>query len=64
MCSGSGDYSNYKDYDLSRADVRPTHIDGYAGKSYIINAEFRAKDWLRWNYKGSTIYSYLKTFID
>ena len=58
----SGDYLNYKDYDLSRTDVRSTHIDGYAGKNYTINAEFRAKDRLRWNYKSSTNLFIFKNF--
>jgi len=48
---GNTDYSNEKDYDLSKIEVKPTHIDGIAGRTYTINVEFRAKDGLRWNYE-------------
>ena len=50
---GSGKYSNNKDYDILKTSVNPTHIDGFAGKTYTINVEFRCKDGLRWNYKGN-----------
>ena len=50
---GDNDYSNEKDYDLSQTFVDPTHIDGQVGKTYEIKLEFRAKDGLRWNYRGS-----------
>ena len=31
--------------------IKPTYIDGIAGKQYEIDIEFRAGDNLRWNYE-------------
>ena len=45
------DYSNDLNYDISQTEVKPTTINGIAGKTYSINVEFRAQDGLRWNYK-------------
>ena len=48
------DYSNDQNYDISKTEVKPTKIDGIAGKTYSINIEFRASDGLRWNYNVDT----------
>ena len=48
------DYSNDQNYDISKTEVKPTKIDGIAGKIYSINIEFRASDGLRWNYNVDT----------
>jgi len=47
---GDNDYSNDKDFDLSKTEVVPTHIDGFAGVTYDVLVTFKAKDGLRWNY--------------
>ena len=47
---GDDDTSNDPNIDYSKTLIEPTHIDGYAGKQYTINLEFRAKDGFRWNY--------------
>ena len=49
---GETDYSNLKDLELLLTEVTPTHIDGNAGKTYVIKLEFKAPDGLRWNYWG------------
>ena len=48
---GNTDYSNDKNYDISKTEVKPAIINGIAGKTYSINVEFRAADGLRWNYE-------------
>ena len=48
---GDTDYSNNKNYDINKTEVKPVAINGIAGKTYSINVEFRAKDGLRWNYE-------------
>ena len=47
---GSNDTSNDPNYYLPKTEVYPAHINGIAGKTYIINLEFRVKDGFRWNY--------------
>ena len=47
---GDDDTSNDPNIDYSKTLIEPTHIDGYAGKQYTINLEFRAQDGFRWNY--------------
>jgi len=47
---GSTDYSNDKNYDLTKTKVKPNLINGMAGKTYSFTVEMRANDGLRWNY--------------
>jgi hypothetical protein len=54
---GNTDYSNEKDYDLNKTEVKPAHIDGIAGRIYTINVKFRTKDGLRWNYEVNLLNS-------
>ena len=43
------DHSNERNYDITKTEVKPTSINGIAGKTYTINVELRAADNLRWN---------------
>ena len=56
---GETDYSNDKNYDITKTDINPTHIDGVVGKTLTINVELRASDGLRWNYEGNTYSFYI-----
>ena len=61
------DYSNERNYDISKTEVKPTTIEGIAGKTYSINVEFRAVDGLRWNGNielDSFILDYNKDYLD
>ena len=46
---GSEDVSNEEEIDINQTVVYPVVIEGVAGKTNVINVEFRASDGLRWN---------------
>ena len=48
---GDANVSPYQNYDITKTFIKPTVVNGVAGKQNEISIEFRAKDNLRWNYQ-------------
>lgn len=49
LVGDGSDYSDEKEYDLSKTYIEPTNAVAVAGEETVINIQLRGKDGKRWN---------------